>query len=42
MLPVLDALTRVFKAYGDQQGLLKARVEIEGEDFVKDSAPSFL
>ena len=28
------ALTRVFKAYGDQQGLFeKAKVEIEGEDF---------
>lgn len=28
------ALTRVFKSYGDQQGLFeKAKVEIEGEDF---------
>jgi DNA gyrase subunit B len=37
------ALTRVFKAYGDQQGLFeKAKVEIEGEDFREGlSAPSF-
>ena len=35
MLPVsARALTRVFKSYGDKQGLFeKAKVEIEGDDF---------
>ena len=29
-----DALTRVFKSYGDKEGLFeKAKVEIEGDDF---------
>jgi DNA gyrase subunit B len=36
------ALTRVFKSYGDKQGLFeKAKVEIEGDDFREGLALSY-